>query len=86
MIRFIDKIGAAGVAGFFLSMSGFDRRAIQRAEEELGRKTILLMDGEELSTVVRQLVTFDALVAQKRAHFDFRDRVYHRVLRGIEQS
>lgn len=78
MLKLIDKLDVVGVSGFFVSMSGFDERAIRKAEEVRGDRAVLLMDCEEVDAVMNGRLNFDEVVTVKRLHFEQRSQVYFR--------
>jgi hypothetical protein len=82
--RFSDKIDVAGVSGLFVSMSGFDERAIAKAMEVRREKAILLIDGEEVDQLMRGCVNFDQLLMLKRSAFDQKSDPYYRIVASSE--
>lgn len=80
IVVFHDKLGAAGVSGLFVSMAGFDDSAVAVARERASSKAILLMDGKEVEAVFEGWLDFEAVLSEKRTHFDAKSNPYHRVV------
>ena len=79
MLKFIDKVDAAGVSGLFVSISGFMEGAINKSREERTRKAIILVDGDEIELVMTGTVQFDDLLTAKRRAFDATSETYHQI-------
>jgi tetratricopeptide (TPR) repeat protein len=78
VIALADKIDAVGVSGALISMNGFSRAAIERAKELRLTKAILLIDGNEIRGVIKEVINFDQLIRKKRLYFDQRSEPYYR--------
>lgn len=79
MLKFADKIDAAGVSGLFISMSGFEDSAINKSRELRSQKAIILVDGDEVDLVMTGLIHFDDLLNAKRRAFDSSSETYYPV-------
>lgn len=77
--EFTEKLKPLGVWGLFISMSGFDEGAIEKAQEHIKEKRILLMDGDELEIVIEQFLPLDRLLSIKQMHYFFDSNPYHKV-------
>lgn len=77
MLKFTDKIDAAGVSGLFISMSGFTDTAINKAKELRAQKAIILVDGDEIEMVMTGTIQFDDLLNAKRRAFDSLSETYY---------
>jgi hypothetical protein len=66
---FEKALETAGVAGLFVSMSGYTDRAIEMARDLAKTRRILLVDGEEIRAVVYGGLGFQTLLEKKQSHF-----------------
>jgi len=79
IVTFSDKIDVVGVAGLFISMSGFAETAVNKSKELRLRVAIILIDGEEVDLVMTGALHFDDLLNAKRRAFDSSSETYYRV-------
>lgn len=76
MVKFADKLDAAGVSGLFISMSGFSDAAINKARELRAAKAVILVNGNEVDLVMTGSIHFDDLLTAKRRAFDSSSESY----------
>lgn len=78
IVKFIDKIDVVGVSGLVVSMSGFNATAIKKCKEVRGHKAIILMDGDEIESVMKGIIHFDDIMTIKRLYFDLKSTPYYK--------
>jgi hypothetical protein len=69
-------LDVVGVSGLYISMSGFDDGFIETVRDRRGEKVILLMDGDEVESVLCGAVNFDELLGYKRLQYDKKSNPY----------
>jgi len=79
VIKLYGRLRAVGVetAGIVVSMSGFNEGAIAEAGKYKER-CILLIDGDEVRSIINGEVHFDELIQIKKQYYDVRGEIYHK--------
>ncbi len=79
IVQFRDKLDVDGIAGLFISVSGFTSKAIAKAAEYRGEREIILMDGDDLRLTLIGSPSFDEAIRLKRQYLQIESNPYHKL-------
>jgi hypothetical protein len=78
----VAKLDVPTTRGLLISMSGFDAGAVRTATDLRRQRCVLLVDGDEVRTIIRGEGQLDEMLSFKRQYFDRSSEVYRRWMPG----
>jgi len=80
VIKLYGRLRAVGAetAGIVVSMSGFNEGAVAEAEKYKQERCILLIDGDEVRSIINGEVHFDEMIHIKKQYYDVKGEIYHK--------